>query len=176
MLALSIFKFAEIGWYTVSYNSVQVCGTNSEGNKVSKILTAALILNFRYKGLNQCQELHVLLLTTGELTVELHIGVSGIYNVRSSVLSYPFYIIAYTLDNIFRSACYYGSVTYLFLIILCLHSIHPPLGDYQWDCMLKHHALLHRYVPYCEGKQSNLVSSNVDSFLSWNPNMDPLLQ
>ena len=78
-----------------------MCGTNSEGNKVSKILTAALILNFRYKGLNQCQELHVLLLTTGELTVELHVGVSGIYNIRSSVLSYLFYIIAYTLD-IFR--------------------------------------------------------------------------
>jgi len=47
---------------------------------------------------NHCQELHVLLLTTGELTVELHVGVSGIYNIRSSVLSYPFYIIAYTLD------------------------------------------------------------------------------
>ena len=51
---------------------------------------------------NQCQELHVLLLTTGELTVELHVGVSGIYNIHSSVLSYLFYIIAYTLDNIFK--------------------------------------------------------------------------
>ena len=41
----------------------------------------------------------------GELTVELHVGVSGIYNILSSVLSYQFYIIAYTLDkisNIFR--------------------------------------------------------------------------
>ena len=34
-----------------------------------------------------------------ELTVELHVGVSGIYNNCSSVLSYQFYIIAYTLDN-----------------------------------------------------------------------------
>jgi len=47
----------------------------------------------------RCQELHVLLLTTGELTVELHVEVSGIYNICSSVLSYPFYIIAYTLDT-----------------------------------------------------------------------------
>ena len=31
------FKFAKIGWYTVSYNSVQVHGTNSEENKVSKL-------------------------------------------------------------------------------------------------------------------------------------------
>ena len=44
----------------------------------------------------------ILLLTIGELTVELHVGVSGICNIRSSVLSYPFYIIVYTLDNIFR--------------------------------------------------------------------------
>ena len=101
------------------------------------------------------------------------------YNIRSSVLSYPFYIIAYTLDIIFRFIliCMHMAVWHIFSsLVLCLHSIHPPLGDYQWDCKLKRHALIHRYVPYCEGKQSNLVSSNVDSFLSWNPNIDPLLR
>ena len=44
------------------------------------------------------------LVSIGELTVELHVGVSGIYNIPSSVLSF-FYIIAYALDkicNIFR--------------------------------------------------------------------------
>ena len=94
MLPLSIFKFAEIGWFTVSYNSVQVRGTNSEENKVSKLLRAAT-LNVGYWACIQCWE--ILLLTIGELMVELHVGVSGIYNIRSSVLSYPFYIIAYTL-------------------------------------------------------------------------------
>ena len=46
----------------------------------------------------QCWE--ILLVSIGELTVELHVGVSGIYNICSSVLTYQFYIIAYTLDNI----------------------------------------------------------------------------
>ena len=39
-------------------------------------------------------------MSIGELTVELHVGVSGIYNILSSVLSYQFYIIAYTLDEL----------------------------------------------------------------------------
>ena len=42
----------------------------------------------------------ILLVSIGELTVELHVGVSGIYNICSSVLSYQFYIITYTVDNI----------------------------------------------------------------------------
>ena len=42
----------------------------------------------------------ILLVSIGELTVELHVGVSVIYNIRSSVLSYQFYIITYTLDKI----------------------------------------------------------------------------
>ena len=52
-------------------------------------------------------------MSIGELTVELHVGVSGIYNILSSVLSYQFHIIAYTLDELatfvdsYRSACYY---------------------------------------------------------------------
>ena len=33
-------------------------------------------------------------MSIGELSVELHVGVSGIYNIFSSVLSYQFYIIA----------------------------------------------------------------------------------
>ena len=40
----------------------------------------------------QCWE--ILLVTIGELMVELHVGVSEIYNIRSSVLSYQLYIIA----------------------------------------------------------------------------------
>ena len=74
-----------------------MCSTNSEENKVSKLLRAAFILNIRYNG-----RYSMSLVSIGELTVELHVGVSGIYNIHSSVLSYQFYIIAYTLDNIFR--------------------------------------------------------------------------
>ena len=83
----------------------------------------------------QCWE--ILLLTIGELMVELHVGASGIYNIRSSVLSYQFYIITYTLDNIFRFIlicmllwqCDASFPNYS--LVLCLHSMHPPLGNYQ---------------------------------------------
>ena len=72
-------------------------------------------------------------MTIGELMVELHVGVSGIYNIRSSVLSYQFYIIAYTSDNIFRfiSICMLLWQCPNHSLVLCLHSMHPPLGNYQ---------------------------------------------
>ena len=36
--------YLQVCWYTVSYNSVQVRGTNSEGNKVSKLLCNLCVL------------------------------------------------------------------------------------------------------------------------------------
>ena len=78
-------------------------------------------------------------MSIGELTVELHVGVSGIYNIHSSVLSYQFYIIAYTLDNIFRLI--FISICMLLWqrdtafpnhsLVLCPYSMHLPLRNYQ---------------------------------------------
>ena len=42
-------------------------------------------------------------MSIGELTVELRIGVCGVYNMLSSVLSYQFYIIAYALATFLDS-------------------------------------------------------------------------
>ena len=51
-------------------------------------------------------------MSIGELTVELHGGVSGIYNILSSVLSYQFYIIVYALDDI-SNICRFISICML---------------------------------------------------------------
>ena len=67
-------------------------------------------------------------MTIGELTVELHVGVSVIYNIRSSGLSYQFYIITYTLDKIHIDL--HATMAVPFIIVLCPYSMHLHVGNY----------------------------------------------
>ena len=130
MLPLPIFKFAEIGWYTVSYSSVQMGSTTSKEDKVSKLLRAAFILNVGYNCLYSM---------LGNITCERWWAACSswgkwIYDILSSVLSHQFYIIAYALDKISNIFGFISICMLLWLVYCWVRGVYfqPHRGVYCW--------------------------------------------